>query len=126
MARYRQVLKGHKTWVAIARGRPFNVVVSLGDSGPYCRLGQVEVPGRLVDRAVTASAVLDDLGPEFGGARPAGTGLLSLHGLHMGILSGAAYLMVDIRQSGEPNSSSTYEDASESPLIPHFPHLFAH
>src|SRR3954451_19838963 len=51
---------------------------------PHRRLGQVEVPGHLPDRAVAAAARLDDLGLELRCERTTAPGLLLCHGLHDG------------------------------------------
>src|ERR687898_564626 len=59
---------------------PFGLAHPLADRG----LGQVEVPGDLPDRAVTALAQLDDLGLELGCERPAHPRLSAFRGLHDG------------------------------------------
>jgi len=69
-------------------------------STTHRRLGQVEVPGYLADRAVAAFAALDDLGLELRGERPTGRGFFRSMVSMMDILSGAASLMVDVRQTG--------------------------
>src|SRR5512133_2993189 len=60
--------------------------VSFGLAHPRSHrgLGQIEVPGDLPDRAVTALAQLHDLGLELGRERPAHTRLAAFHDLHDG------------------------------------------
>jgi hypothetical protein len=73
------------------------------------RLGQVEVPRDLADRAVAALAQLDDLGLELRGERSTGTGFLFSIVSILDILSGALPLMVDVRQNGESPLGDTPE-----------------
>lgn len=85
-------------------------------------LGRIEVLGDLTDRAVTASAQLDDLRLELGRERATRARLLLPHALHDGHPPEAEPLISDVRQSGSsptptsaqpqlplPSRSSRYE-----------------
>ena len=68
--------------------------------GLHSRLTQIEVLGYLADAAVALAAQLDDLSFELRGERPTRTGFLRSMVSILDILSGAAPLMVDVRQTG--------------------------
>ncbi len=89
----------HRPISVLRSGRSPTPTSACVDSRPG-RLGQVVVPGHLADGSVTVSAVLDNLGLEVRGERPAGTGFFLSMVSIIGILSGALHLTVEVRQTG--------------------------